>query len=152
MIDTIYWNNFFTYQWLILLYYFHQKILKRKMRIFKSCNFFNRTCFLHSGNQVFAYQAYIFTSLTSRFISIESNHVCIIYAWIMHLWIVQCWIVYHELAQPLFCHGFKRDALEHLIYVKLILVFTPNLKFPPYSELILGSTTFKLMKGDTSSY
>ena len=30
------WNNFLTYQQLILLYYFHQKILKEKMAIFKN--------------------------------------------------------------------------------------------------------------------
>ena len=51
---TICRKNFFTYQRLILLYYFHQKILERETTIFKSCNFFDQTCFLHLGNQVFA--------------------------------------------------------------------------------------------------
>ena len=69
MIDIICWNNFLTYQQLILLYYFHQKIFKSKTTIFKSCNFFGQTCFLHSGNQLFAYHAYILTSLISWFIS-----------------------------------------------------------------------------------
>ena len=32
------------------------------MAIFKKCNFFDQACFLHSGNQVFAYHAYIFPS------------------------------------------------------------------------------------------
>ena len=68
-IDTICWNNFFTYQRLILLYHFHQKILKRKTTIFKSFNFLNQTCFLHYRDQVFAHHAYNFTSLISRFIS-----------------------------------------------------------------------------------
>ena len=45
-------------------------ILKRKTAIFKICNFFSQTCFLRSGNQVFAYHAYIFISLISRFIPI----------------------------------------------------------------------------------
>ena len=36
--------------------------LKEKMAIFKKCNFFDQACFLHSGNQVFAYHAYIFPS------------------------------------------------------------------------------------------
>ena len=31
----IYWNNFFAYQRLILLDYFHQKISKQKMAVFK---------------------------------------------------------------------------------------------------------------------
>ena len=43
--DTIYWNNFLTYQPLILLYYFHQKIVKEKTAIFKKCNFFGQACF-----------------------------------------------------------------------------------------------------------
>ena len=36
---------------------------------------------------------------------------------------------------------------ERLIYAKMIIVFSPNLEFSPYSELILGTTTFKLTKG-----
>ena len=40
--------------------------------------------------------------------------------------------------------GFSQDCL---IYGKLIIVFTPNLQFSPYSEDIHGSTTFKLTKG-----
>ena len=40
--------------------------------------------------------------------------------------------------------GFSQDCL---IYAKLIIVFTPNLEFPPYSEVIHGSTTFELTKG-----
>ena len=52
---------------------FSSEILKRKTRIFRSCNFFSQTCFLHSGDQVSAYHAYIFTSLISRFyLSIKS--------------------------------------------------------------------------------
>ena len=50
------------------------KIFKRKTKIFKGCNFFSQTCFLHSGNQVSAYHAYIFTSLISRFISEACLH------------------------------------------------------------------------------
>ena len=46
----------------------------------------------------------------------------------------------------LFCRGFKRDGRERLIYTKLIIVFTPNLEFFPDSEVIHGSTTFKLTK------
>ena len=33
-----------------------------------------------------------------------------------------------------------------LIYAKLIKVFPPNLGFSPYSEVIHGSTAFKLTK------
>ena len=36
----------------------------------------------------------------------------------------------------LFYRGSKRDTLKHLIYAKLIIVFTPNLEFSPYSEVI----------------
>ena len=46
----------------------------------------------------------------------------------------------------LFCHGYQRDTRDCLIHDKLIIVFTPNLKVPPYSEVISGSTTFKLTK------
>ena len=37
-----------------------------------------------------------------------------------------------------------RNARERLIYAEMIIVFTPNLKFPLYSEVIHGSTIFKL--------
>ena len=40
--------------------------------------------------------------------------------------------------------GFSQDCL---IYAKLIIVFTPNLEFSPYSEVIHGSPTFELTKG-----
>ena len=46
-----------------------------------------------------------------------------------------------------FCRDSKRDTRESLIYIKLIMVFTPNLEFSPYSEVIYGITTFKLTKG-----
>ena len=36
---------------------------------------------------------------------------------------------------------------KRLIYAKPIIVFTPKLEHAPYSELIHGSTTFKLTKG-----
>ena len=42
---------------------------------------------------------------------------------------------------------FKRDTWEQLIYDIMVKVSTPNLKFSPYSEVIHGSTTFKLAKG-----
>ena len=67
-------------QRLILRYYFHLNILKGKTAIFKSCNFFGQTCLLHSGNQVFAYHAYIFTFLRPQFISVYDKYVCISYA------------------------------------------------------------------------
>ena len=35
----------------------------------------------------------------------------------------------------LFCSGSQRDTHYCLIYVKLIIVFTPNLEFSPYSEV-----------------
>ena len=58
--DTICQKNFLAYHQLILLYYFHQKILKEKWQFLK--HFFGQACFfLHSGNQVFEYHAYIFT-------------------------------------------------------------------------------------------
>ena len=41
----------------------------------------------------------------------------------------------------------KRDAQERLIYGILIAVFTPNLEFSPYSEVMHWSATFKLTKG-----
>ena len=93
---TIYWNNFFAYQRLILLYHFHQKISKQKMAVFKtnrcrhwrcsikklflkiSQNLQKNTCvrvsflinfiknFLLQGNQVFAYHDYIFLPLISE--------------------------------------------------------------------------------------
>ena len=47
----------------------------------------------------------------------------------------------------LFSHGSKSDTQEHLIYTKLIIVFTPNLEFSPYFEVVHGSTTFKLTEG-----
>ena len=47
----------------------------------------------------------------------------------------------------LLCRDSQSDTREHLIYAKLIIVFTPNLEFSPYSEVIHGSTTFKLTKG-----
>ena len=89
----IYWNNFFAYQRLILLDYFHQKISKQKMAVFKinrsrhwrcftkkvfskiSQNLQKNTCvevsflvnfiknILLPGNQVFGYHGYIFSSL-----------------------------------------------------------------------------------------
>ena len=40
--------------------------------------------------------------------------------------------------------GFSQDCL---IYAKLIIVFTPNLEFSHYSEVLHGSRTFKLTKG-----
>ena len=57
----------------------------------------------------------------------------------------------------LFCRGSKRDTRERLMYAKLIILFTSNLEFPSYpfnlkkfwkkySEVIHGSTTFKLIK------
>ena len=42
----------------ILSYYFHQKNFKGENCIFKKFNFFGQACFLHSGNQVFAYNAF----------------------------------------------------------------------------------------------
>ena len=36
----------------------------------------------------------------------------------------------------LFCPGSKRDTQKCLLYIKLIIVFTPNLEFFPYSEVI----------------
>ena len=33
------------------------------------------------------------------------------------------------------------------IYIKLIIVFLPNIEFFPDSKVIHGSTTFKLTKG-----
>ena len=44
----------------------------------------------------------------------------------------------------LFCHKSKRDTWERLRYTLLNKVFTPNLEFSPYSEVIHGSTTYKL--------
>ena len=45
------------------------------------------------------------------------------------------------------CRGSQRDTWDCFIYAKLIVVFTPNLEFSPYSEVIHGSTTFKLTEG-----
>ena len=57
--DTICQNNFLAYHQLILLYYFHQKILKEKEQFL--IHFFGQTCFfLHSRNQVFEHHAYIY--------------------------------------------------------------------------------------------
>ena len=39
-----------------------------------------------------------------------------------------------------------RNAWKNLIYAKLIIVFTANSEFSPYSEVIDGSTTIKLTK------
>ena len=55
-----------------------------------------------------------FTSLISRFISIWSKHVCIIYAWMGHRWMVNRWIVYHELEQPQ-KHG-EQTVLQSYLY------------------------------------
>ena len=44
----------------------------------------------------------------------------------------------------LFCLGSKRDTRECLIHAKLIIIFTPNLEFSPYSEVIHEKATFKL--------
>ena len=38
------------------------------------------------------------------------------------------------------------NTQECLIHAKMIIVFTPHLEFPPYSEPIQGSRTFKLTK------
>ena len=46
----------------------------------------------------------------------------------------------------LFWRRSQRNSRDCLIYAKLIIVFTPNLAFFPYSEVIHGSTTFKLTK------
>ena len=46
-----------------------------------------------------------------------------------------------------FCHGSQRDAQDCLIYAKLIMLFTPNLEFSPYSEVIHESTTLEVTKG-----
>ena len=59
---TVCRNNFLTYHQVVLLYYFNQKILKEKAAIFKKGNFFGQACFLHPGNQVSVYHAYIFPS------------------------------------------------------------------------------------------
>ena len=89
----IYWNNFFAYQRLILLDYFHQKISKQKMAVFKINRSRHWRCstkkvfskisqnlqkntrvgvsflvnfiknILLPGNHVFAYHDYIFSSL-----------------------------------------------------------------------------------------
>ena len=40
----------------------------------------------------------------------------------------------------------KRDTQEHFLYARLVIILTPNLEFCPYSEVIHGSTTFKLTK------
>ena len=42
---------------------------------------------------------------------------------------------------------YQGDTRDCLIYAKLIIIFTPNLEFSPYPEVIHGSTTFKLTKG-----
>ena len=47
----------------------------------------------------------------------------------------------------LFCHDSKKDTQESLIYTKVIVVFTPNLEFSSYYEVIHGSATFKLARG-----
>ena len=47
----------------------------------------------------------------------------------------------------LLCRGSRMDTWERLLYRKLIIVFTPNLEFSPYSEVIHGNTTFKQTKG-----
>ena len=44
----------------------------------------------------------------------------------------------------LFCHGSKKDTQESLTYTK---VFTLNLEFSSYYEVIHGSATFKLARG-----
>ena len=44
----------------------------------------------------------------------------------------------------LFWYDSQRDTQ---VCAKLIIVFTPNLEFSPYLEVIHGSTTFKLTKG-----
>ena len=75
------WNNFLTSQWLILLYYFYQKILKEKTAILENI--------VHIFFTFFGITIYLYIK----------KHVCIIYAWIMHCWIMNR-IVYHELAQP----------------------------------------------------
>ena len=36
----------------------------------------------------------------------------------------------------LFCSGSQRDTWDFLMYAKLIILLTPNLEFPPYSEVI----------------
>ena len=48
--------------------------------------------------------------------------------------------------RKLFCHGSQSDTPDCVIYAKLIIVFTPNLEFLPYSEVLHGSTILKLTK------
>ena len=45
---TVCWNNFLRYNRLILLRYFHQKILKEKRVSFNKYNFFGQVCFFAS--------------------------------------------------------------------------------------------------------
>ena len=45
-----------------------------------------------------------------------------------------------------FCNSSRRDTQERLLYVKLNIVFTSNLEFFHYSEVIHGSATSKITK------
>ena len=45
-----------------------------------------------------------------------------------------------------YCRGSQRDSRDFSIYTKLIIVLTPNLELSSYSNVIHGSTTFKLTK------
>ena len=49
--NTIFWNNFLTYHWLILPYCFHQKILKEKTAIFKNAPSLVRVVFFTQGTR-----------------------------------------------------------------------------------------------------
>ena len=80
--DSVCRNNFPTHHGLILLYYFHQRILNKKTKFLKKYNFFGQAWFLPPGNQVFAYRTYIFPScdimnyLYIWYISICLHNLC----------------------------------------------------------------------------
>ena len=47
----------------------------------------------------------------------------------------------------LFCCVSQRDTRDYLIYAQLIIEFTPNLEFSPYSEFIHGTYNIQADKG-----
>ena len=78
--DTICQNNFLAYHQLILLYYFHQKILKEKVTIFNTLLWSGLFFSSLRKPGLWISRLYIFFPWHYEFSQIQSKHVCIIYA------------------------------------------------------------------------
>ena len=91
------------------------------MAIFKKWNFFDKACFLHSGNQVFPYHAYIFPSCdVKNYLYVKH---CTIYAWIVYHWFVNRWMAcivnLHNPVMQVYLYGERSDAAVRCVRMEL---------------------------------